>query len=312
MRVILDPQAGTCGGVRRAIQLAERELKHQDSPLFVLGDIIHNEREVERLDRAGLKTIYKEELDELSSITQGKRERVRVLVRAHGEPPETFQKLSEMGVEVIDGTCPVVTRSQDLAREYQEKGYQVAIVGKHGHPEMIGIIGHTNSQAVVVQYDEDILKLERGRPTMVMAQTTIAPAWFEEMTNKIRNWVGEVEVVNTLCRFVVRRDQKLPHFASQADVILVVGGHKSSNTKMLYQTCKSINPRSYHVVTLEEVDPTWFEGAEVIGVTGSASTPLWLLQEFVAGLEAWIAKGCPPYIIPPSASLPDPILASHE
>ncbi|MFN3822213.1 MAG: 4-hydroxy-3-methylbut-2-enyl diphosphate reductase, partial [bacterium] len=194
MRVILDPQAGTCGGVRRAIHLAERELTKGDSPLFVLGDIIHNEREVERLDRAGLKTIYKEELDELSHIALNRKDRVRVLVRAHGEPPETYQKLSQMGVELIDGTCPVVTRSQDLARQYQEQGYQVAIVGKHGHPEMVGIVGHTGSQAIVVQFDEDILRLVPGKPTMVMAQTTIAPTWFEEMTEKIRQYVGEVEV----------------------------------------------------------------------------------------------------------------------
>lgn len=303
MRVILDPQAGTCGGVRRAIHLAEQELAKGDSPLFVLGDIIHNEREVERLDRAGLKTIYKEELDELSQIAHNRKNRIRVLVRAHGEPPETYQKLSQMGVELIDGTCPVVTRSQDLARQYYEKGYQVAIVGKHGHPEMVGIVGYTGSQAIVVQFDEDILRLVPGKPTMVMAQTTIAPTWFEEMTEKIRQYVGEVEVVNTLCRFVVRRDQKLPHFATQADVILVVGGHKSSNTKMLYQTCKSINPRSYHIVSLEEIDLCWFEGAETIGVTGSASTPLWLLKEFVSALENWILQGCPSDIPLGSASL---------
>ena len=157
--------------------------------------------------------------------------------------------------------------------------------------EFVGIIGHTGNRAIVVQYDEDILNLQPGVPTLVMAQTTISPAWFDEMTHKIRDRVGEVEVKDTLCRFVVRRDQKLPAFARRADVILVVGGHKSSNTKMLHSTCKAINPRSYHVADLGEVDPAWCEGASSIGVTGSASTPLWLLHEFMVALEQWERMG---------------------
>lgn len=294
MRVILDPQAGTCGGVRRAIQLAEKELAERNDNVLVLGDIIHNEREVERLDRAGLKTIHTSDLDHFDELTEiPQLEKVKVLVRAHGEPPATFAKLNQLGVEVVDGTCPVVTRSQDLAREYTEKGYQVAIVGKHGHPEMIGIVGHADNRAVIVQHDEDIARLIPGTPTMVMTQTTVSPGWFEEMTNKIKAHVGEVEVKDTLCRFVVRRDQKLPTFANQADVILVVGGHKSSNTKMLHATCKAINPRSYHIVSTTEIEPDWFTDCEAIGVTGSASTPLWLLGEFVDTLKRWIKAGWP-------------------
>jgi 4-hydroxy-3-methylbut-2-enyl diphosphate reductase len=288
VKVILDPQAGTCGGVRRAIQLAEEELEQQDKQVFVLGDIIHNEREVERLDNAGLKTITRDDLIEASKLNNPNG--ARVLVRAHGEPPETFKRLQELGVEVVDGTCPVVTRSQDLARDFQSQGYQVAIVGKHGHPEMIGIVGHTGDKAVVVQYDKDILKLKPGVRTVVMAQTTIQPAWFKEMTGKIRAHVGQVEVQNTLCRFVTRRERKLPEFARQADVILVVGGRMSSNTKMLHATCQSINPRSYHVADFREVDPQWFEGAKSIGVTGSASTPIWLLHEFMDKLNQWVKE----------------------
>ena len=294
MRVILDPQAGTCGGVRRAIQLAEKELVNQQDNVLVLGDIIHNEREVERLDKAGLRTIQTKDLDCFDEVSNGiPTVGIKVLVRAHGEPPETFEKLSRLGVEVVDGTCPVVTRSQDLAREFTDKGYQVAIVGKHGHPEIIGIVGHADDRALIVQYDSDVEKLQPGVPTMVMTQTTVSPAWFDEMTEKIRQRVGEVVVKDTLCRFVVRRDQKLPAFASQADVILVVGGHKSSNTKMLHATCKAMNPRSYHVVATEEIERAWFENSETVGVTGSASTPVWLLHEFVATLERWIEAGWP-------------------
>ncbi|MFH0766454.1 MAG: 4-hydroxy-3-methylbut-2-enyl diphosphate reductase [Calditrichota bacterium] len=294
MRVILDPKAGTCGGVRRAIQLAERELTAEhEKTVYVLGDIIHNEREVERLDQAGLKTLHSDDFNTLKDRHRYPECEAKVLVRAHGEPPETFRRLAEMGVEVVDGTCPVVTRSQDLARQYMQDGFQVAIVGKHHHPEMIGIVGHTDNRAVVVQFEQDIRKLKTNVSTLVMAQTTISVAWFEEMIERIRAYVGEVEIVDTLCRFVVRRDENLPHFAREADVILVVGGHKSSNTKMLHAACQTINPRSYHVVRVSEVDPAWFGGAETIGITGSASTPLWLLHEFVEVINGWIEKGWP-------------------
>lgn len=291
MRVILDPKAGTCGGVRRAIQLAEKELaKKNNRTVFVLGDIIHNEREVERLDNAGLRTIHKDDLDELQELRR-RANRAKVLVRAHGEPPETFEQLKRIGVKVVDGTCPVVTRSQKLASEFQQGGYQVVIIGKHGHPEMIGIVGHTENEAIVVQCDADIKKLKQNVPTMVMVQTTILPAWFDKMVKKIKAHVGKIEVRDTLCRFVVRMEKVLPNFASEADVILVVGGHKSSNTKMLHSICKGINSHSYHVVSTDEVEVSWMEGAETIGITGSASTPLWLLEEFVETLKKWIEEG---------------------
>lgn len=292
MKVILDPQAGICEGVRRAIQFAERELSdNPDGDVYVLGDIIHNEREVERLDQAGLKTLQKDDLEILKQNGLDVNSHSVVLVRAHGEPPEIYQKLQRLGIEIVDGTCPVVTRSQKLARKFYLDGYQVAIVGKHKHPEIIGIVGHTENHAKEIQFDSDILRLKRDTPTLVMAQTTISPAQFREMVDKIKAHVGEVEVAETICKFVVRREKKLPHFAKQADVILVVGGHKSSNTKMLHKTCLLYNPRSYHLVSTGEIDTSWFRGAETIGITGSASTPLWLLKEFVAKLNRWIETG---------------------
>jgi len=292
MKVILDPKAGTCGGVRRAIHLAEEELaKNKEHSVFVLGDIIHNEQEVKRLDEAGLRTIHNSIYKYIGNQTIRPAGKITVLIRAHGEPAETFVKLANLGVEIVDGTCPVVTRSQDLAREYQQKGYQVAIVGKQGHPEMIGIIGHTDNKAVTVQFNEDIKKLNPKIPTFVMAQTTINLEWFESMVEKIKKHCREVEISNTICLFVLKRYQKLPDFANNADVILVVGGHKSSNTKMLYESCRSINQRSYHVVSTDEVNPVWFEDAETIGITGSASTPLWLLYEFIDTLNGWIDEG---------------------
>ncbi len=286
MRIILDPKAGTCGGVRRAIQLAEKELdRHHNSEVYVLGDIIHNEREVKRLEQAGLGTVHLDEINNDSRIQEKNGEGVTVLIRAHGEPPVTYQKLRKLNVNISDGTCPVVMRSQELAKEHVQKGYQVVIVGKHKHPEVIGILGHTQNKAIVVQYDEDLKKIKPDLPTFVMAQTTIKAQNFRKIVSEIDKKCKKVRVANTICRFVLSRDKKLPLFAKQADVILVVGGHKSSNTKMLFESCRAINPKSYHVVDAAEINYDWFEGAESIGITGSASTPLWLLNEFESELK---------------------------
>jgi len=294
IRIILDPQAGICGGVRRAIRFAEKELKRESNrQVYVLGDIIHNEREVERLEAAGLKTLHVDELEQWAEDEKAGDPRDVVLVRAHGEPPETFDQLKRLNVRTVNGTCPVVTRSQELAQEYHQKGYQIAIVGKHKHPEIVSIIGHTQNHGIIIQFDEDTEKLNPDRPTLVMAQTTIDPKQFGVMVAKILQRVKEVEVSETICKFVIRRHLNLPRFARNADVILVVGGHKSSNTKMLHATCKAINPRCYHVVDVKEIDRAWFDGARAIGVTGSASTPSWLLEEFVKALEKWIEAGWP-------------------
>ncbi|MDP8237999.1 MAG: 4-hydroxy-3-methylbut-2-enyl diphosphate reductase [Candidatus Hatepunaea meridiana] len=299
MKVILDPQGGICGGVRRVIELAEKEIATKNRKVFVLGDIIHNEREVDRLNKAGLNTIHIKSLENIKPSFKLRQvltpdatavQDARILIRAHGEPPETFAKLKKFKIEVVDGTCPVVLKSQNLAQKYYYNGYQVAIVGKHGHPEMIGIIGHTNHDAIVIEYDEDVKKLSPDKPTLVMAQTTISPEKFEEMSEKIKDWVGNITIRCTICESVVKRGEKLHEFAKQVDVLLVVGGRKSSNTKMLHNACLSVNPNSYHVATPEEIDTIWFKDLETIGVTGSASTPLWLLQEFVDTLELWIKE----------------------
>ncbi|MCF7811431.1 4-hydroxy-3-methylbut-2-enyl diphosphate reductase [bacterium] len=283
MKIILDSEAGTCGGVRRAIELVEEELKSGDREIYVLGDIIHNEREVERLNQAGLKTIQIEDLDNFEPASNERK--VSIIIRAHGEPPSTIEKLNKLGVKIVDGTCPVVHRSQRLAAEYNHDNYQIAIVGKHAHPEMIGIIGHTESIANVIQFDEDVDKLTPGKQTLVMAQTTISTRKFKEMIKKIKARVGDVIIRDTICKSVVQRDKRLSIFAKKVDVLLVVGGHKSSNTKELYRTCLTINPHTYHVVTPSEIDYNWLKDVEIVGVTGSASTPRWLLNEFVEALK---------------------------
>jgi 4-hydroxy-3-methylbut-2-enyl diphosphate reductase len=273
MKVLIDPRAGFCGGVRRVVKMAEKEMSTTGEQLISLGDIIHNEVEISRLNELGLSST------DHSVLANGAAPR-KLLVRAHGEPPETYEKAKQLGVEIIDGTCPVVTRSQNIARTHYLNGDQVVIIGKPYHPETIGIVGHCDNQAFVVYDREDVKKLDATKKTFVLCQTTISREWFDERIEWIQNYCTavEVQVENTLCRFVVGRDNDLMTFAKEVDVVLMVGGTKSSNTKVLFGVCKEVNERSYSVVTEDEIDFTWFRPDDVVGVTGSASTPHWLLE----------------------------------
>jgi len=274
MRVLVDPRAGFCGGVRRVVKMAEEYMTDTGQPLVSLGDVIHNEVEIGRLKEMGLSGVSHDVLD---GKTNGTR---KLLIRAHGEPPETYRKAESLGIEIIDGTCPVVTRSQDIARSHYLAGEQVVIVGKPYHPEAIGIRGHCDDQAIIVYEQSDVEKLDPARKTFVLAQTTVAREWFQERIDWIKARCADVEVQveNTLCRFVVGRDRDLGKFAAEVDVLIMVGGTQSSNTKVLYEVCKNVNERSYLVVTEEEINFDWFQPDDVIGVTGSASTPHWLLE----------------------------------
>ena len=297
MKVLVDPRAGFCGGVRRVVKMAEQVMDDTGQPLVSLGDIIHNEVEIARLSKRGLSSTIHEEIARDSGPKQ-------VLIRAHGEPPETYRKAEEMGVELIDGTCPVVTRSQDIARKHYEAGEQVVIIGKPYHPETIGIKGHCDNKALVVYEREDIQQLDPTKKVFILAQTTVPRDWFEERIEWIKVYAQavEVQVENTLCRFVVGRDRDLEKFAAQVDVIIMVGGTKSSNTKALFKVCQKVNERAYLIVTEEEIDSSWFKPEDTIGVTGSASTPHWLLEkvrdtigtmmnaEIISDVNEWTAE----------------------
>ncbi|HEY3296959.1 MAG TPA: 4-hydroxy-3-methylbut-2-enyl diphosphate reductase [bacterium] len=281
MKVLIDPRAGFCGGVRRVVKMAEQQIAETGEPLVSLGDVIHNEVEIGRLKELGLSGTSHDVLEGSSNGTK------KLLIRAHGEPPETYDKAQKLGIEIIDGTCPVVTRSQTIARTHYLAGEQVVIVGKPHHPETIGIIGHCDHQAQVVYAKSDVEQLDPSRKTFVLAQTTVARPWFQERIDWIKERCAsvEVQVENTLCRFVVGRDRDLEKFAAEVNVLIMVGGTKSSNTKVLYDVCRKVNPRSYLVVTEAEIDVGWFRSEDVIGVTGSASTPHWLLEhvrDFIA------------------------------
>ena len=274
MKVFVDPRAGFCGGVRRVVKMAEKVMSETGSPLVSLGDIIHNEVEISRLSDKGLSSTDHIRMSSTSKPTQ-------VLIRAHGEPPETYRAAKELGVELIDGTCPVVTRSQDIARKHYQAGEQVVIIGKPYHPETIGIIGHCDDKALVVYERSDVKQLDPSRKVFILAQTTVARDWFEERIEWIKEYARDVEVQveNTLCRFVVGRDRDLEIFARQVDVIIMVGGTKSSNTKALFEVCGKKNGRAHLIVTEQEINKDWFRENDTVGVTGSASTPRWLLEK---------------------------------
>ncbi len=279
MKIVVDDHAGFCGGVKRVVRLAEQSLENGEQ-IRSLGDLIHNDSEINRLKQRGLEIVDHE-------IFNRKEHGGVLLIRAHGEPPSTFQTAEDQHMTLIDGTCPVVTKSQKIAREAYLRGEQVVIVGKKFHAEVKGIIGHCDNQAFAIMHEADIdeLPLTKDRPVFVLAQTTISPEEFQAGVEWIRKRGFEVHVHDTLCRFVTGRDKDLEKFAAAYDVILIVGGHKSSNTKYLHSVCREKNPNSYHIEDDSEIDYHWFDGKTSVGVTGSASTPPWMLEQVRNVLE---------------------------
>jgi len=277
MRIVIDEKAGPCGGVKRVIRLAEQKLAAGEK-VVSRGEVIHNNIEIARLEKLGLKTAQE---DFIQSESRKDKDQ-KLLIRAHGVGPEVFRQAEEHGVEVIDGTCPVVTRSQKLANKYYEQGYQVVVIGKPKHPEVIAIVGHCNNQAKVVYNLADIENLDPDQRTFVMAQTTIDEHYFSEMLAAIQERVKTIEQRNTICAFVSNREEQLREFSKDCDVVLFVGGKNSSNTRVMHEVCRSINPRSHWIETSDDIDPSWLNETDTIGISGSASTPDWLIEEIAA------------------------------
>lgn len=284
IRVETDAHSGFCGGVIRAISTAEKFLSAGKGRLWSLGAIVHNEAELSRLAGEGLGLV---EHDGLESLSEGDT----VLIRAHGEPPETYRTLESKGLQVIDCTCPVVLKLQSRIREASEHS-QVIIFGKVGHPEVLGLVGQTGGKALVVESPEQLEllaesgKIDTGAPLELFSQTTMSPEAYDELEQKLRSLMsGPVTVHNSICAQVASRHRELANFASSHDVIIFVSGRSSSNGKVLYQWCRAVNPRSHHIVSPEELRPEWFEGAATAGVCGATSTPRWLLEEVAGAIE---------------------------
>jgi 4-hydroxy-3-methylbut-2-enyl diphosphate reductase len=284
MTVTVDKSAGFCWGVIRTIDIAESELEAlpQGQSLYVLGDIIHNPMEIERLKKRGLKTISHQNL---STATDG-----RVLVRAHGEPPSTYEQAKHLGVALVDATCPVVWKVQERIRKFYEKGYQVVIYGKRDHAEVVGLVGQTNGEALVIKSLEEISQIDASRKTVLFSQTTMDKQTFYQLKAELQKRIREVVVEtfdeqasefhakDTICGQVFGRDKKLREFAAQNDIMIFVAGRNSSNGKVLFHICQEANPRTFFVETESELDPRWFEGVATVGISGATSTPQWLME----------------------------------
>ncbi len=282
MIVSVDNHSGFCWGVVRTIDIAEEELATSPT-LYSLGPIIHNPKEVERLRVQGLETITHEDLEHLRGE--------RVLIRAHGEPPSTYAMARKHGVTIIDATCPVVTKVQERIRKFVDKGYQVVIFGKKDHAEVIGLVGHTNNQAIVIRSVGEVDKVDLKRKTVLFSQTTMDKETFYAIASILRDKIREFEVgtfeesaiefhaKDTICGQVSGRDKKLREFAKQNEVVVFVAGRNSSNGKVLYDICREANPRTHFVEDAQELDPAWFEGVETVGISGATSTPQWLMED---------------------------------
>jgi 4-hydroxy-3-methylbut-2-enyl diphosphate reductase len=277
MKAIIDPKAGFCGGVKRAITLAE-ELLQQGGRLAVKGELIHNRLEMERLQALGLK--YVDDLEEVEDCP--------ILVRTHGEDGAFFQHAQELDLETINATCPKVRRSQSVIRRAHQQGRQIIIVGRINHPEVIALQGHCEGQAIVVYKDDLPVQVDSQKPTLLIAQTTVAPEIFAEWQERLQRQMLDLEVFDSRCSFVTRRQKELAAFAAEHPAVVFVGGKNSSNTALLFNVCRQINPRSYFVENEGELDPDWFRHLDRVGVSGSASTPMWQLRRVADAIESLI------------------------
>ncbi len=285
-RIEIDPGSGFCFGVTTAIHKAEEEIDRAGS-LYCLGDIVHNSDEVGRLERKGLKIISHPDLTTLHNV--------KLLLRAHGEPPSTYEMARKNNIEIIDATCPVVLRLQQrIKASYDvapEDRPQIVIYGKNGHAEVNGLVGQTAGEAIVVEGSGDLNKIDPARPVVLYSQTTKSVAGFKEIAAMIRDRLSpgvRFESFDTICRRVSNRVEQLQVFARAHDVIVFVAGEKSSNGKVLYGNCLEVNPSTHLISNPAQIDRDWFPADchdVSVGICGATSTPLWLMEEARQRLE---------------------------
>jgi len=284
VKIEIDTGSGFCFGVTTAIKKAEEELS-SGATLYCLGDIVHNGMEVERLTKKGLVTIDHEQMKQLNNV--------KVLLRAHGEPPETYELARENNIEIIDATCPVVLQLQKrIKKQYESskaeedsmhgKTPQIVIFGKNGHAEVLGLVGQTHSEAIVIEKFDDVKKLDFSRDIYLYSQTTKSLDEFHRITDYMQEHISAdatFKSFDTICRQVANRMPNIAAFAVRHDLILFVSGRKSSNGKVLFNECLRVNPNSYQIEKAEEIDMRWLDGVETVGICGATSTPKWLMEE---------------------------------
>ncbi len=277
MEILIDEHAGYCFGVVKAIGAAEEVLKN-DGRLYCLGDIVHNSAEVERLKNLGLEVIDHDMLESL----QGKK----VLIRAHGEPPETYRRAKALSIELVDATCPIVLALQQrIKKGYDEMrpvGGQIVIFGKPGHAEVVGLTGQTDGTAIIVSSPDDIGAIDFQRPIRLYSQTTKSREEYQRLRDNIASRLPEgadFVAYDTVCNRVANRARDLEGFARSVDVLLFVAGSNSSNGHYLYEYCRKVQPRTYLIADPSQLQKQWFDGAHRVGISGATSTPRWLMED---------------------------------
>lgn len=280
MEVVIDREAGFCFGVVSAIEACERQLR-QDGSLYCIGDIVHNSKEVERLKALGLRIIDKDELNMLGGC--------KVMIRAHGEPPSTYELAEKRGVEIIDATCPIVLKLQRDVRQGYERmkrvGGQVVIFGKQGHAEVVGLMGQTEDKAIVVSSEEDLEMIDFNRPVHLFSQTTKNKEDFVRIVGLIRERMKAADneaglfVTDSICRRVSSRSRTLLEFADKVCALLFVSGRQSSNGTYLYSLCRQQKKETYFISSKEDIDFSLLKDCDIVGISGATSTPMWLMEE---------------------------------
>ena len=275
MQKEIDNSSGFCFGVTTAIKKAEEELA-SGKTLYCLGDIVHNSMECERLKRLGLITINHDDMRKLQGV--------KVLLRAHGEPPSTYEIARQNNIEIIDATCPVVLQLQRRIKQQYDSfpNAQIVIFGKPGHAEVLGLVGQTESKAIVIANFEEVKKLDFSRDIYLYSQTTKSLDEFHRIIEYIQQHISPQATFrsfDTICRQVANRMPNISTFATRHDLVLFVCGRKSSNGKVLYNECKSVNPNSHLIEKPEDIMKEWLEGVNTVGICGATSTPKWLMEQ---------------------------------
>ncbi len=278
LKIEIDNGSGFCFGVTTAIQKAEEELA-KGNTLYCLGDIVHNGMECERLRQLGLITIDHEQMASLHNV--------KVLLRAHGEPPATYELARKNNIEIIDATCPVVLQLQKRIRKQYEaspsgEGASIVIFGKKGHAEVLGLVGQTQSEAIVIENFDEVSRLDFTRDIYLYSQTTKSLDEFHRIIEYIQQHISPTATFrsfDTICRNVANRMPNISSFATKHDLVLFVCGRKSSNGRVLYNECLRVNPNTHMIEGPDEIDPAWLDGIETVGICGATSTPKWLMEQ---------------------------------
>jgi 4-hydroxy-3-methylbut-2-enyl diphosphate reductase len=278
LKVTIEQDSGFCFGVVYAIDMAE-EILEQDGYLYCLGDIVHNDEEVERLKAKGLKIIEHADLKNLANE--------KVLIRAHGEAPDTYRIALENNITLIDASCPVVLKLQNRIKTSFDSKEKILIFGKHGHAEVVGLQGQTNDEALVFQDIAELDNVELPHNITLYSQTTKSMEKFYSVKDELLQRGYELKANDTICRQVSNRDQDLPKFVTKFDKIVFVSGRKSSNGKVLFEVCKKHNPNTFFISSTSELQNTMFSPGDKVGIAGATSTPMWLMQQVKAALERY-------------------------